>query len=304
MGKEKRVNMRSGIYKIPFSDYLADPCIVPSLSRSTIKSLVNECPRKAYHGHPRLNPDHEKDEKTQFDIGTAAHDCFLGGENAVMVFDYKDWKKKKAQEAKAAARSFNKTPLLREQFDAVQAMVAVAHESLATFEAYGEPLNLHIADGESELTYIWEEKETWFRIRPDWISKDKKIILDYKTTGQSADPENYISIIDHTGLDIQDALYRRGVHAIDDTDPDFWLMVQETEAPYLCSFINLDMQFKDMGEQKVNMGIRVWRKCLKTGIWPAYPTQLCTVEPKPWSLASWEMKKSNILVGGESGIHN
>lgn len=302
--------MQPGIYKIPFAEYLADPCPVPSLSRSTIKALVNECPRKAYHGHPRLNPDYKKEEKTQFDIGSAAHDYFLGGENAVMVFDYADWKKKEAQEAKQAARNFGKVPLLRHQFDEVQAMVKVAHESLATFKAYGHDLNLKISDGESELTYVWEEfhafreKSTWCRIRPDWINRDKTIILDYKTTAKSADPESYISIIDHTGLDIQDALYRRGVHAIDGTEPDFYFMVQEVEAPYLCSFISLDMQFKDMGENKVAMGINLWRICRKRGIWPAYPRDLCTVEPKPWSLASWEMKRSMILSGGESGLSN
>lgn len=294
--------MKPGAYKIKFADYLADPCPVPSLSRSTIKALVNECPRKAYHGHPRLNPDYKVEEKTQFDIGTAAHDYFLGGENSVIVFDYDNWKKKEAQEARDSARSIGKTPLLREQFNSIQKMVAVAHQSLAEFIAYGEPLNIKIADGDSELTYIWNEEETWFRIRPDWISKDRKIILDYKTTGQSADPEKYIGIIDHTGLDIQDALYRRGVHAIDGTEPDFYFMVQETESPYLCSFISLDMQFKDMGEQKVSMGVRVWRKCVKTGIWPSYPKELCTVEPKPWSLASWEMKKSMLFLEERNGL--
>lgn len=289
--------MNPGIYKIKFADYLADPCPVPSLSRSTIKELVNECPRKAYHGHPRLNPDYKVEEKTQFDIGTAAHDYFLGGENSVMVFDYPDWKKKEAQEAKRAARDLGRTPLLQHQFETVQGMVTVAHSSLIELEAYGEKLNLRIADGDSELTYIWKEKETWFRIRPDWISKDKNIILDYKTTGQSADPEKYISIIDHTGLDIQDALYRRGVHAIDGTEPDFHFMVQETEPPYLCSFISLDMQFRDMGEEKVATGIKIWRQCVGTGEWPAYPVELSIVEPKPWSLASWEYRR-NAIIGG------
>ncbi|MFA5340290.1 MAG: PD-(D/E)XK nuclease-like domain-containing protein [Clostridia bacterium] len=296
--------MEAGKHKISFADYLTDPCDKPSLSRSTIKSLVNECPRKAFHGHPRLNPDYEKEEKTQFDIGSAAHDFFLGGEDAVIVFDYPDWRKKEAQEAKAEARAQGKTPLLTHQFEEINSMVEVAHASLLTFEARGEKLNLQIADGESELTYLWQEKETWFRIRPDWINKERTIILDYKTTGQSADPEDYTGIISNTGLDIQDALYRRGVKAIEGTEPDFYFLVQEVDAPYLCSFIELDMMFKDMGESKVNLGIKLWRQCMKSGVWSAYPTQLCTVEPKPWSLASWELKKSMILSGGDYAVSN
>jgi hypothetical protein len=294
--------MERGIYKMPFAEYLADPCPVPSLSRSTIKSLVSECPRKAYHGHPRLNANYKQEEKTQFDIGSAAHDLFLGGENAVMVFDFPDWRKKEAQEAKAAARDMGKIPLLTHQFEEVNKMVAAGYVAISQFEARGEKLNLKISDGDSELTYIWQEKETWFRIRPDWINKEKTIILDYKTTAQSADPEDYTGIISNTGLDIQDALYRRGVKAVDGTEPDFYFMVQETEEPYLCSFIELDAIFKEMGESKVKMGIRIWRECMKSGYWPAYPLQLCTVEPKPWSLASWELKKSYILAGGENAI--
>ena len=89
--------MKAGVYKISFDEYLKDPCPVPSLSRSTIKSLVNDCPRKAYHGHPRLNKEYKAEEKTQFDIGSAAHDLFLGGGVAVAVFEYADWKKKEEQ---------------------------------------------------------------------------------------------------------------------------------------------------------------------------------------------------------------
>ena len=286
---------KPGIYKISFADYLADPCPVPSLSRSVIKSLVMDCPIKAYHGHPRLNPDYKKEEKTIFDIGSAAHDCFLGGENAVAVFDYPDWRKKEAQEAKEQARQEGKIPLLTHQFEDVLAMVKVANLSLQNFIIRGERLNLKIEDGDSEMTYIWKENETWFRIRPDWVSNKYPIILDYKTTGQSASPEKYANIISDKGLDIQDALYSRGYKTLNAVEPDFFFMVQETEPPYLCSLIEIDMMFKDMGKEKVKAGIRIWRECMRTGTWTGYPWELSVVEPKPWALASWEMRKSALL---------
>jgi hypothetical protein len=287
--------METGSYKMSFAEYLKDPAPVASLSRSTIKSLVNECPRKAFHGHPRLNQNYKREEKTQFDIGSAAHDLFLGGENAVMVFDYADWRKKEALEAKESARSIGKIPLLKHQFEEVNKMVAAAHITLKTFEARGEKLNLNLADGDSELTYLWQEKETWLRIRPDWISKDKKIVLDYKTTSISAEPEAYIRTIVSNGLDIQEALYCRGIKAVDGTDPNFFFLSQEVYEPYLCSLIELDTMFMDMGDSKVRMGIKIWRECMKSGIWPGYSEKLYTVEAPAWALGNWEMKRSTLL---------
>jgi hypothetical protein len=115
--------------------------------------------------------------------------------------------------------------------------------------------------------------------------------LDYKTTGMSAGPEDFTRNIISNGIDIQDAFYRRGVKKIEGTEPDFILMVQEIEAPYLCSFIRLDLQFQDMGEEKVKKGLHVWRNCMATGYWPAYSDNIYTVEPPGYALASWEYNK-------------
>jgi hypothetical protein len=68
-------------------------------------------------------------------------------------------------------------------------------------------------------------------------------------------------------------------------------MVQEVESPYLCSFIELDMQFQDMGEQKVKRGLHLWRECMKTGVWPSYSSSVYTIEPPGYALASWQTKQ-------------
>jgi hypothetical protein len=52
------------------------------------------------------------------------------------------------------------------------------------------------------------------------------------------------------------------------------------------------MMYADMGNQKVERGIKVWRECLKSGVWPGYPQTIYTVEPMPWNLASWEIVKN------------
>jgi len=278
-----------GSYNISFEEYLDDPCPEPSLSRSTIKDLL-ECPAKAFNNHPRLNPVAEEKGELKFDIGTAAHALLLQGDDVAEVIDAKDYKTNAARDARTAARIYGKVPLLTHQYNEVRNMLPAARYFLQYCE-----LSIHDLqkEGDSELTYIWQEQDIWCRIRPDWISKNRNLIIDYKTTA-SLSPASYEGIASQTGLDIQDAFYRRGVEAVEGTQPDFIFLVQEIQSPYLCALITLDMMFKDMGEQKVECGIRKWRKCLKYNDWEDYGGLAYTIEPKPWALASWEMKRGEL----------
>jgi hypothetical protein len=279
---------KPGKYQIGFEEYLADPCPEPSLTRSTIKSLINETPRKAFLQHPGLNPQAKEKPSEKFDIGTAAHAVFLTGEDIITIINASDWRTNAAKEARDEARAAGKVPLLAAQYDEVIAMVATAEQSLAEWEGRG----LKIADGDSELTYIWQEPNgVWCRIRPDWVIKDRTLGIDYKTTGQSADPQEYNRIAIANGHDIQDAFYTHGIEKIEGYELDFIFMVQETEYPYLCAFHSLDMMAKDMGEQKVETGIKLWDKHLRTGQWPGYGNMTFTMEAPPWALAAWEMRK-------------
>jgi hypothetical protein len=167
-------------------------------------------------------------------------------------------------------------------------MVCAADEQLASSELGIKNLR---EEGEAESSYIWKEHGIWMKVRPDWISADRKIILDYKTTGTSAQPEDFNGIIASTGLDIQHAFYKRGVHNIERSDPVMYFFIQETSEPYLCSLISLDPSFHEMGEQKVRRGMGLWAECLSTGIWPGYSPKIFTAEPKPWDLAKWEMRQ-------------
>ena len=279
--------MEPGRHIISFEEYLADPCPVASLSRSVIKDLVSKTPRHAYWNHPKLNKEYKPEEsEKKFDIGTAAHSVFLQGDNIAVCLNFDDWKTKKARGARDDARSNGLIPLLSEQYNNVLAMAEAGRKALKNSE-----LAIDIKDGDSEVTYVWKEGETYCRIRPDWISKDRTIVLDYKTTAQLADPEQFSKSVVNYGYDIQDAFYRRGVGAIEGIKPDFYFFVQEVDPPYLCSLIDIDLQFQDMGNQKVKRGLHLWKECMQSGKWPGYSEGIYTIEPPAYSLAAWETKR-------------
>lgn len=283
---------KEGIYKITMKDYVLDPVIEPSLSRSMIKSLLFNSPAHAWYSNPRLNPDYKEKENGKFDIGTSAHSLLFEGDDNIVVVEADDWRTNKAKTEREEANKEGKTALLEHQFEEVNKMVESAKKQISGCKELG--IKDLSKDGDPELTYIWQEDNTWFRIRPDWISKDRKLILDYKTTGQSANPEDISRHIVSMGYDIQEALYKRGINAIDKTTPKFVFMFQENFEPYLCSFISLTPEFQEMATQKVAYGIFLWNQCIESGKWEGYPNRVCHAEPPAWSLAHWELIASRI----------
>ena len=286
----------TGELRIDFPAYLADPAPEPSLSRGGIVQLINGPPAKAWWNHPRLNPDYEQEEgEEKFDIGTAAHSLFLQGIDRAEVIEADSWRTKDAKEKRETARSSGRIPFLPHQYEEVLSMVTAAQCAAGP--------HFVVSEGDAELTYIWEENGTFFRIRPDWINKSRTEIWDYKTTGKSADPEEFAKSVIGYGYDVQEALYKRGVSKVCGTRPNFTFMVQEIFPPYLCSFIELDLQFQDMGESKVRTGTKIWRECMASGKWPGYSDRIYTVEAPAWGLASWEMRKVALSLEAENGIH-
>lgn len=294
------ISIIEGIHNISEEAYHADPCVEISLSRSIINTLLTKAPIKAFLKHPRLNPDFQKDEgDKKFDVGKAAHPLLLEGTDNACVIDADSWRTKAVKDERDEARERGEVPLLTKEYDKVMVMVKSAEKQIQECSEL-EITNLQ-ADGNSEQTLIWSEtdeigRKSWHRIRPDWRSHDNEIMLDYKTTGTSADPNEYLTHIFKMGYDIQESYYRRGAMALTGINPKFILVVQETEEPYLCSFIGLNPMYQDMGKQKVDMGIFLWNQHMQSGMWPGYPNRVCHVEPPPWALAQWEAKALNLGV--------
>ncbi|MBT9132470.1 MAG: hypothetical protein DDT33_00988 [Firmicutes bacterium] len=295
---EESREMKNGIYKISLEEYRNDPCPMPSLSRSVILDLIYRSPAHGWYNHPRLNPDFKPEEgEKKFDIGEASHSLLLEGIDRVAVIEADDWRTKDAKMQREEARKNGLPPLLRHQYDSVLAMVLAAEKQIKECKELGAT-DLR-KDGDSELSYFWKEEDIWLKVRPDWISKDRKIILDYKTTSVSANPENLARIIVNNGYDIQASLYVRGVKAIEGIESKFIFMFQETEEPYLCSFVGLPPDFMEMGKSKCDYGIFLWKECLSTNQWPGYPQRVCWIDRPEWAWIAWDKRAQNIT-GGEN----
>jgi hypothetical protein len=299
-----------GIFRVPEAQYHADPVEPYSISRGEISHSIEKTMAHAKSEHPRFAPEPDEDDEAEeptrkFDVGTAAHALILEGENVVEVVDPKDhpgpkggipkgWTTDAMKVIRAEIESRGKIAMLPKQAKRVRKMAEAFHRQLAESELGIKDLH---AQGESEMTVIWEENGMFFRVRPDWksykkIYRGKRLVLDLKTTDKSASPGAFKPA--EYAKDIQEYMYRRGLKAVEKEDYAFLFAVIETKYPYLMSIISLDAMTKDMAKQKFELGKAMWEKSLFTGEWPGYPTGICEVESKPWEIASWETKSMTI----------
>jgi hypothetical protein len=271
---------------IPASKYHADDLgtPVPSLSSSIAKLLITRSPKHAWMQHPRLNPNYKPEEDTKFDLGSAAHALLLEGADRMVVVDAADWRTKIAKEARDAARAEGKHPVLAHQHANVVSMVKTLKEAFSA-NADLEGYTISGDGGVSEHTIVWHEGETYFRSRLDRVSTDRKVIFDYKST-DNAEPTAFTRTIINMGYDLQAAFYLR---ALQKPEARYILIAQETEAPFAVSFIGMPPAFIELGRRKVEHAIAIWKECMASGKWPAYPTRVCYVEPPEWEMAKWEV---------------
>lgn len=298
--------MKPGVYHgLAMAEYIA----APAVSASLLQTLLDECPRAAWHDS-WLNPKARADDSDAAQsAGTIAHGILLEGSTAnVAVIDPRDyptkttgnipdgWTNKDIRAARDAAVGAGKTPILAPQMKVVEAMVDVAREFIESLRrAPAEDLARSVwaafqtGGGESEVTIVWDDDGVLCRIRPDRISTDRTIIVDYKTVTRTAEPEAFgRTALAGMGYYVSGAFYRRGVKAACDVVPEYLFLVQEQEAPFLCSLVGLDPAAQALGDRKIARGVSTWRACARTGNWPAYPARVVYPELPPWEFAGEE----------------
>lgn len=276
--------MTPGYHRMPMTKYLADPCVVPSLNASIAQVLLRESPRKAWFSHPRLNPSFAGNEEAKFDIGTAAHALLLEGQNIIQVCDFDDWRTKDARAQRDAARAAGKTPLLRKHHDDVMAMAKAAESFIQASE-----IAEYWADSEPELTAVAEERGVYLRCRMDRITRNRRFIIDYKSTTDAA-PEPFSRQLVRMGYHIQEAFYRRVAVDLGAVGPRFVFLAQSCEPPYECSLHGCDKSLQEIADAEVERSIEMWRKCVTTKQWPSHGSRIHWALPTNYMLQEHEMR--------------
>jgi hypothetical protein len=272
------MTLLAGIHdNVPMATYLSDPAPQPSLSTGAVQTLIERSPAHAYHQHPRLGRAGDS-PSARGDLGSAIHSLVLGGppvqyvgevtkrsgKDKGAVFMAEDWKTADAQEARDAIRAEGGIPMLEIHRGAIEAAAGNARRVLERF-----------GSGKAEQTMLWQlSNGVWCRGRADFLSDDGSYDIDLKTC-DNADPHTWAKrTVLAGGLDIQAALRIIGHEVIGGRTRDvLWLLI-EIEPPYGACLVGPGPSVLDLARRKVDAAAKMWRRCLDTGEWPSYRTEV------------------------------
>ena len=269
-----------------FTEYLEDPAPEPSVSKSTLHTLLTKSPLQAFNEHPRLG-GLKGDMSPRADLGTAAHAALLGGDERLVVLPYDSFRSKAAREDRDAAYNEGKIPVLEQTAEQVSAMAAVARE------AFSRLLGRDLDDSDREHTMIWEQQDSldstsWCRARPDVFTHDRQWMIDYKTAS-TCHPLNWSKqTIASGGYDLQHAHYLSGAGHLGFHETRFGFLVQEIEPPYACSLVTLSNEWADLAQHKRAFGMRLWSKLMAANVWPGHDGGIVEVDMPKYEAFKWD----------------
>lgn len=282
--------LRAGIHNaVPMEDYLADPCDPFSLSSSIANVMLTRSGLHARQAHPKLSPAYSPDDSARAELGSAAHRALLERTfDGIVWIPFDNYKKGAAQDMRDQARAEKKIPVLAALEKTLVQMVLVASDTLSE----NEDIKIDLKDGDVEQTVIWLESGCYCRARPDWMSRDRRVLLNYKTA-RSAEPSQFVRSMASQGYDFSAAFYERGMRSVGSRSEEFFL-AQEIEPPYACSLVGLDPSMRNIADHKVNQAISLWIQAVKNGVWRGYPNRVHYASPTPWQLAEDEEREMGI----------
>jgi exodeoxyribonuclease VIII len=141
-----------------------------------------------------------------------------------------------------------------------------------------------VKDGRPELTARWRDDETGLecKVRSDYYVESLGMIVDAKSTFD-AGRESFAKSVAKFGYHRQCALYANGFGALGLPVQHFVFLAVEKVPPYAIAVYSLDQDAVARGHAAVRGDMNVLAECMRTGIFPSYPTSIQELSLPPWA---------------------
>lgn len=269
--------------------YHADPSERPSLSSHCAVTLIRRSPAHAHLNHPRFGGVVGESTAEQ-DAGSIIHDMLLGGGQEVVRIDAPDFKTKKAQQERDAARDAGKIPIIAHKYEVLMVTVVEMRKALP----------VDFSQARCELTAIWESNGCPCRARVDSLfalEGDTWKVYDIKTCDDAARASTSSNIFS-MGYHVQAAA---NLEAIETLIPgaagrvEFVDLFIEREPPFGVVEVDFAGDFRELGARQWNRAKALWAACLASNKWPGYESKK-TVSAPAWALGE-EMSAAIVAAG-------
>lgn len=231
-----------------------------SLSQSGAK-LILKAP--ALFRHEQLHPT----RKSVWDFGTAAHAEVLGVGSEIVVHEY-DAAKVKSPKATTAWKAEQAEVRERGAVLLLPAEMQQVRDMADVLSSHRLAMRL-LSEGQAEVSAFCEDSETGVmrRARFDWLGPT--IITDYKSS-VTAEPNAFLKQAVNLGYHGQHAFYLDIAADLGHPASAFAFIVQEKEAPYLVTVVELPEELVAVGRARNRVALQRFRDCTESNRWPGY----------------------------------
>lgn len=192
-----------------------------------------------------------------------------------------------AQILQLAPPLIGRTLLAADDLQDVRTMVAAAASHPVT------QIIKSLPGGMGEASIFWVDADTGApcRIRPDWHIPPgvteyfpSGLIIDGKTNDDSS-PAGFAKSAWNSEMFYQAAFYSDGFQAHYGTTkpPVFAWLAQERDAPHATAYYSAGADLVEYGRRRYRPLLRLFAECLRTGVWPGYPTTVQALELPAWA---------------------
>lgn len=262
---EERGNMETGIYTMPFEEYLA----LDRISNSYLKHL-SATPanvKQKYVTTPAMT------------FGTACHTYVLEPDkfnNQIAVSPKIDRRTKVGKKlyAEFVAESEGKAVISADEMEVVQSMgMAIQSHPMAS---------KLLSDGVAEQSIIFTDNRTELpcKARADWITEDG-IMVDLKTT-KAASQYGFLQEVVRYSYHMQASFYLTGMEKVSDKSYDRFIFIAvEKISPYRVECYELSDAFIEAGYYKYQELLDLELKCREEEFYPHYQNGNVVTLEKP-----------------------
>lgn len=263
--------MNQIIKNMPFDEYMT----IDAASKHGLEIVLRS---PAHYLHARRHP---KPPTPSQALGQAAHTLIQEpkkyAERYIVAPEGIDRRTTAGKETMRNLEESGKTILTVAQADILKGMLDAV---------WAHPIARRLyAEGEAEQTMLWTDEETDLECkgRLDWWNGNHRVAVDLKTAAD-ASSEAFSRAAGNYGYHLQAAHYLDGLSACGVDARAFLFVVVENEPPHGVAIYQLDEKAIHAGRLKIRQALEILHRCKAEEIWPSYPTEIQTLELKPWSL--------------------
>ncbi|MDQ3234532.1 MAG: PD-(D/E)XK nuclease-like domain-containing protein [Pseudobdellovibrionaceae bacterium] len=146
----------------------------------------------------------------------------------------------------------------------------------AAMYEYGPARKLLSKPGRFEVSYYWIDPGTGLlcKCRPDWISADQKLIVDFKTAADVTE-QKFVRSAGTLHYHVSAAMTAEGVYRTTGILPEsYTYLAIEATPPYLTAAYEATANDFRLGRRFVRRNLALLKRCQDNGAWPGLPEEV------------------------------